>query len=268
MSELDAFEAKVRQNIKLLSSPDAKERRKAASWLGEAGEPSAITRLKQVYEEDADASVRQAAGYSLGMFKRLEQKMNGPDSERVYELLEDVQLRGKVGHRVPVRTGCLARLIVALLVSLAIILAFNFVIWPQYEDQIRDVLGVEAPSAAADSDDGPATAEEALDTLLTSIRADAMLLQTQYANPAALDCDATFANPTPYTTTDAALADLATRLNGQVTQLIIAKAPYNQACTSASPTLTAEQVAGPQAAIEAVLAELTTIETDLNAAQG
>jgi hypothetical protein len=269
MSELDAFEAKVRQNIKLLSSSDARERRKAATWLGEAGEPSAITRLKQIYEEDSDASVRQAAGYSLGMFKMLEQKMNGPDSEHVYELLEDVQLRGKVGHRVPVRTGCLGRLIVALLVSLAITLAFNFVIWPQYEDQIRNILGVEAPSAADSEDaDAPATDEEALTTLLTNLRADATLLQTQYADPSALDCEAAFANPTPYTTTDAALTDLATRLNGQVVQLVTAKAPYTQACASDSPTLTAEQLAGPQAALEAMLTELTAIETELNAVNG
>ena len=46
MSELDAFEANVRNYIKLLSSPDAKVRRKAAAWLGEAGDPNAITRLK------------------------------------------------------------------------------------------------------------------------------------------------------------------------------------------------------------------------------
>jgi hypothetical protein len=272
MSELDAFEVKVRQNIKLLSSPDAKARRKAAAWLGEAGEPSAITRLKQVYEEDPDASVRQAAAYSLGMFKVLEREMNGPDGDRVMDILEDVQLRGKMGHRAPVRTGCLMRLIVALLVSLVIILAFNFVIWPQYQDQIRDTLGVEAPARGGDSDDrdvaAPATAETALGTLLANIRADATLLQNQYTNPSELNCDAVFANPTPYTTTDTALADLATRLNGQIVQLVTAKAPYIQACASSSPALTAEQAAGPQAALEAILTELTSIETDLSAARG
>lgn len=272
MSELDAFEAKVRQNIKLLSSSDPKERRKAAAWLGEAGEPSAITRLKQVYEEDTDASVRQAAGYALGMFKMLEQKMNGPDSERVLDMLEDVQLRGKMGHRTRFSTGCLTRLLVALVVSLAIILAFNFAIWPQYEEQIRDVLGVEAPvTAAADETDtaaAPASDAEALAALVAALRADATLLQTQYANPEALDCAAAFSNPTPYTAADEALADVATRLNGQVVQLITAKAPYNQACTDGSAALTAAQVAGPQAALEIMLTELAAIETDLNSVNG
>jgi len=270
MSELDAFEAKVRQNIKLLSSPDAKTRRKAAAWLGEAGEPSAITRLKQVYETDPDAGVRQAAAYSLGMFKTLEREMNGPDSERVMDILEDVQLRGKLGRRARIRTGCLVQLIVGLLVSLAIILAFNFVLWPQYQDQIRDMLGVEAPARAADSDDtaAPASDEEALAALLANLRADAALLQTQYVSPDALDCDAAFANPTPYTPAESALADVATRLNGQVVQLITAKAPYNQACTDGSAALTAEQVTGPQAALESLLTELDAIETDLNSANG
>lgn len=272
MSELDAFEAKVRQNIKLLSSSNPKERRKAAAWLGEAGEPSAITRLKQVYEEDADASVRQAAGYALGMFKMLEQKMNGPDSERVLDMLEDVQLRGKMGRRTRLSTGCLTRLLVALVVSLAIILAFNFAIWPQYEEQIRNALGVEAPVSAAASEDteaiAPATDEEALAALLANLRADATLLQTQYANPETLDCSAAFTNPTPYTTTDTALAEVATRLNGQVVQLITAKAPYNQACSDGRAELVAEQVAGSQAAVEALLTELTAIETELNADNG
>ena len=129
---------------------------------------------------------------------------------------------------------------------------------------------MEAPANAADSDDteSAVTDAEALAALLANLRADATLLQAQYANPAALDCDATFANPTPYTTTDPALADLATRLNGQPVQLATAKAPYLQACSNGSAALTAEQVAGPQAAIEAILTELAAIEAELSAANG
>jgi HEAT repeat protein len=53
MPDLDAFEAEVKGKIKQLSSKDAATRRKAAAWLGEAGDPTAITSLAQVYKNDA-----------------------------------------------------------------------------------------------------------------------------------------------------------------------------------------------------------------------
>jgi hypothetical protein len=271
MSELEVFEAKVRQNIKLLSSPDAKTRRKAAAWLGEAGDPISITRLKQVYEQDPDAGVRQAAAYSLGMFKVLQQRMDGPDRDRVLDMMEDVQLRGNFGKRTRFSVGCLSRLLVALLVSLAIILAFNFVVWPQYADQIRAALGVQAPAGAQRVDDAGA-ASQAMAALLAGIRADAALLQTQYNSPEALDCQAAFTNPIAYNVAEigaeSELSAIAARLNVQLVQLVTAKAPYNQACASGSPALTAEQVAVPLTTLGSILAELDAIETDLKATTG
>lgn len=274
MSDLDAFMAQVQQNIKLLSASDPKTRRKAAAWLGEAGEPSAITRLKQVYEEDSDAGVRQAAAYSLGMFRALEEGMSGPNSEAVYDRLEDIALRGRMGRRVPVPRGCLSRLLVALLVSLAIILAFNFVIWPQYSHQISDILSVVAP--AADTDETTPQSEsaapaEALSAMLAALRADAAALQTQYAAPDTLDCQAAFTNPIAFDVSavanQPALTDLAARLNAQLVQLATARSPFLQACTAGNTSLTAEEAAVPLATLETILAELTVIEGELEAEQ-
>ena len=90
MSELDVFESQVRERIRQLDSPNANIRRKAAAWLGEAGDPSAIKRLTQVYENDPNAKVRAAAAYSLGMFRVLQREMEGDDPDPVYELLEDI----------------------------------------------------------------------------------------------------------------------------------------------------------------------------------
>src|SRR5690606_23212771 len=147
MSDLDAFEAKVRKNIKLLSAPDAKVRRESAAWLGEAGDPSAITRLRQLYEEDPDKGVRQAAAYSLGMFSALEAGLNGPNQEDVVQRLEDIALKGKFGSRSRMPVGFLRKLLLGLLVSLAILLALNFVVWPQFGGKIVGILGVSAVSA-------------------------------------------------------------------------------------------------------------------------
>ncbi len=273
MSDLDAFMVQVQQNIKLLSSSDAKTRRKAATWLGEAGEPSAITRLKQIYEEDPDAGVRQAAAYSLGMFRALEEGMNGPNSDAVYDRLEDIALRGRMGRRVPVPMGCVSRIIVALVVSLAVIVAFNFFVWPQYGNQIASLLGVEAEAEAGGSlpqseSESPAAA---LSTMLAAIRADALTLQAQYNTPDTLDCQASFENPIAYdfnTLGDQpALTDIAARLNAQLVQLVTAKSPYLQTCAAGNTSLPADQAAVPLTTLEAILTELDTIERDLDAAQ-
>src|SRR5262245_37923547 len=97
MPKLEEFEASVKQQIKLFVEKDAKARRQAAEWLGEAGDPTAITMLAQVYKNDPDTGVREKAGYALGMFRKLEQELNGPNSEKVMDLLQDVALNGKMG---------------------------------------------------------------------------------------------------------------------------------------------------------------------------
>jgi hypothetical protein len=267
MSEIDAFETRVQQQIKLLSSRDAKVRLKAAVWLGEAGEPIAITRLKQVYEGDPDPRVREAAAYSLGMFRALQYGMKSEDSDVVYDLLEDVQLRGKFGRRVPVPFGCIYRLMVALVVSLIVMLAFNFVIWPQFGPQLAALLGVQPeagpPSRSAALDD--------LDQLLAGLRADAAALQAQYADPAALNCQAGFENPVAYDVSriaaDAELTAVAARLNAALVQFFTAKSVFIQACAQPEPALSAEHVAVPLGTLDSILAALPGIEADLNAAR-
>lgn len=275
MSELDDFEAKVRQQIKLLSAPDAKTRRKAAAWLGEAGDPNAITRLKQVYEEDPDRKVREAAAYSLGMFRALQIGMAGKDSERVYELLENIALRGKMGGRVPIPVGFFKRLLVALLVSLVILAAFNFIIWPQYEDEINGFLGLSDSAVALGNPS--ATGRDALvaevEAFAAAIREDAITLQTQYTSVqtgAELDCAIAFNNPISYDTGSMGenddLAAIAILLNGQILNLVTAKAPYNQACANPESAPAPDQLVGPQSTLSNLLAEVTTIEADLAAA--
>lgn len=130
-NDVEAFVALVQKRIKDLSSPDAKVRRKAAEWLGESGEPSAISRLRQVYETDPDAKVRETAEYSLGMFRALETALDGDEAESVMETLEDIVVRNKMGHRNRIPTQRLQQLITALIVSLLILVIFTVVIWPQ-----------------------------------------------------------------------------------------------------------------------------------------
>ncbi|MBZ0297991.1 MAG: HEAT repeat domain-containing protein, partial [Anaerolineae bacterium] len=195
MSELDAFEAKVRQNIKQLSSPDPKRRHQAATWLGEAGDPSAITRLRQIYEEDHDPKVRAAAAYSLGMFRALEEGLAGPNQEKIVVQLEDIALKGKIGRRTRISVPFLRKLLVGLIVSALILLAFNFLIWPEIKDQISvsGLLGNRG-TTASNSNDADVSG------YLNALQSDVEALRSQYLNilgGGAIDCAIDFNMPTP-----------------------------------------------------------------------
>jgi hypothetical protein len=270
MSELDIFEENVNNNIELLSSGDARTRRKAARWLGEAGEPSAVIELRKLYEQDPDRKVRKAAGDALGMLRALEQGLD-QDQTSVYDLLEDVQLRGKLGKRVPIPIPTLARLSLALLVSLLILLAFNFIVWPQMNG--TPVAGDTMAESAPDAADMPdrATALSDLQALSAAFRQDATTLQGIYLDFANLNCDATFSDPRPYTATlsgeNADLGPIAARLNGQVLDLTTAKAPYNTACAGGS-ALDESQIAAPLSTLDSIIVALDSIDADLAAANG
>ncbi|MCA9890397.1 MAG: HEAT repeat domain-containing protein, partial [Anaerolineae bacterium] len=77
-----AFEARVDTYIRAAMSPKlAKNKRlKAIEFLGESGEPKAIPTLVRIYNNDKDPKVRQAAEYSLGMFRALDDALDGPQA--------------------------------------------------------------------------------------------------------------------------------------------------------------------------------------------
>ncbi len=235
MSELDAFEADVRKNIKLLSSDDAKIREKAARWLGEAGDPSAITRLRQIYKEDPDRSVRDAAGYSLGMFRALEQALDSAAAEAVLEQLQDIAVNKQFGRRARFRAATLYRLSLGFIVSIVMLLVFNFVLWPRLEPQLGS-LGVTASGGGAN------TAEIA--TFVSALKADTLTLQQQYQSVlggGTVNCDVTFVNPSPLTVE----GGLAERANAVLTSFTSAKEAFVQACPPNSTPLGAANIGAP-----------------------
>lgn len=276
MSELEAFELKVRENIKLLNSPDPKIRRKAAQWLGEAGDPSAITRLRQVYKEDDDKRVQQAAEYSLGMFKALEQGLAGKDQEKVLQRLEDIALRDRMGRRSPIRGRTVARINLGLVVSLALLLIFNFLVWPQLEPRLSELGAQSTPVAEVNE---PALDRSALLNQLGEqhrlVRTDAETLQRIYQTVlggSAPDCSAFFNNPMAVDPTsarnEADLQTIASSLNDALESLNAAKTAYDQACPPNNTPLTAAEVGAPLGTLLTAIRSLPEIETALAAAHG
>jgi len=105
---------------------------KAAAWLGEAGDPTAITMLKQVYKDDPDPKVRDTAQYSLGMFRKLEEELKKPDQSKVQKLLEDVAVRGKMGRRLPIGVRSLVKLEIAMLISAILVAVLALFVPPLF----------------------------------------------------------------------------------------------------------------------------------------
>lgn len=268
MSELDAFEDEVRKNIKLLSSDNAKVRRKAAAWLGEAGDPSAITRLRQVYKEDPDRKVRDAAGYSLGMFRALEQGLDSDKREAVMKRLEDIAVRGRIGRRARFRASALRRINLGLLVSLVMLLAFTFVVWPRL-----------APSLAGlslNAGTGNRTVVlRNVEDFVTKVSADATTLQRQYQNVlggGTVDCSVTFTSPAPYDPAAASghsdLMAIIERANTALAGLNDAKTAFVQACPPNNTPLTGAEIGAPLSKLTPVIQALPEITAALATARG
>lgn len=97
---LAKFQSNVKQAMRVVSNENASaaNRIKAARWLGESGEPTAITSLRQAYLNSPDKKVKKAAADSLGMFRALQQALDDPDqADEIGQVLQGIIFEGKTG---------------------------------------------------------------------------------------------------------------------------------------------------------------------------
>jgi hypothetical protein len=286
MPDLDSFEAEVRDKIKLLSSKDAKTRIKAAQWLGEAGDPTAITALAQTYKVDDDPAVQEAARYSLGMFRKLDEVLNGSDTkarERAMKLLEDVALKGKMGRRTPIPTRRLIKFELGLLISAILVAVLSFILPPLLRGSIPTSTNtVTTPATQTTPPTAlPQAADKDRPTLINDLRNtltlasnNATKLQTQYQNVlggGTIPCTEFFDTVSPFgisernTNEFADLAQIAADLNTAIATLQNAKAAYDRVCDN-SEVLEAAAFGGPMRDVVSVIQSLPTIQTALDTA--
>lgn len=248
------FSAEVNKRIKTLLTaklPSA-QRREAAYWLGESGEPKAITSLVNVYRKDRNKDVRAAAEYALGQFKALDNALKGDDEDRdeAMTLLEGIVNEGKFGKRSGLNTSALLRINGALFGVFVVLL----------------LIGLILPSGRAATPDGTIVipTEIALgqvtpfdmDTLIadanlmwSSLNNDATLLGQQYqavaagqspnctielTNPPAIELPASVIVDYP------ALVSVIDRLNAARGRLIDLQAPFNAACAEGGAAIAAD----------------------------
>lgn len=98
--QLAKFQENVKRAVLVVNNENAPtdNRVKAARWLGESGEPTAITALQSAYLNTSDKKVKKAAEESLGMFRALEKALDNPEKvEEVDALLKGIIFQGKMG---------------------------------------------------------------------------------------------------------------------------------------------------------------------------
>ncbi len=267
------FESEVNKRIRVLqASKDDKARLDAARWLGEAGEPKAITALRNAYKTDQDAKVRDAARYSLGMFRSLQQALK-EDPDGVVEMLEAVQIEGKFGRRGALSGKSLLRLLIALLISALLVGAASFVLPPI----LRQALSGSASVAPAPTAVSNAAGENDLRTRVTDtlaqLEGQVTQLQSQYSAAAAagtVDCALAWSNPLPVSVSaesqqsEADLAALATELNGLIGQYQQARQAYNRACGSTPEAVQSAEFSASLQSLDTLLQALQSIRTRLS----
>lgn len=282
MPDLDAFEAQVTENIKQLSAKDPKARRQAAAWLGEAGDPTAITALVQAYKNDPDPRVREDARYALGMFRKLEDAL-ARDQDGTVKLLQDIALHGKIGHRIRIPVRSIAKVIIGLLISAALVAALAFVLPPLLRSSapaqpVSPTAEPNPPTAAPASIqleplDRPALTARLQDNL-TRLSGNVSKLQAQYQavlGGGAMNCAEFFDTVESLQLAEANardfpdLAQAANDLNAALAAYQSARSAYSRVCEGGE-TIAASEFGGPMGEVIGVIQALAPIQTALTAA--
>jgi hypothetical protein len=265
MPDIDAFEAEVNAKIKLLQvSKDANARRQAATWLGEAGDPSAITVLALAYKKDADKRVRDAAKYALGMFRALEIALEGDNRDEAEGLLLKVA-EGNMGRRTSISSRTFIKFDVALLLSAVIVFA----------------LALVAPSLLKTGKGGTVLPDQDRATLLkglqdaaNSLVADSSKLQQQFTAAqagTAFDCTVTLTStgsyiPSPNNARDFPDVTAAAKLYNDAHAIYAAaRTSFDKSCADKKP-LAAADITTQLTALGGLMAKLPEMNRAIAAA--
>ncbi|MBE2182857.1 MAG: HEAT repeat domain-containing protein [Anaerolineae bacterium] len=98
-AEITARQQQIERLINMLASSNWRDRRDAASMLGELAADSAVDELISVYLNDSNVRVRDAAAYALGQFRAVDAALQAGKEEKVTKLLTRVEIEGKIGQR-------------------------------------------------------------------------------------------------------------------------------------------------------------------------
>lgn len=274
-----AFEARVETYIQAAQSPrlSKSKRLKAVQWLGESGEPKAIPTLVRIYNNSDDVKMREAAEYSLGMLRALDDAIDGTDQERdkALDLLEKIVHEGHIGKRANPRPYFIA---IGLLLLTFLIFAGVAGLMAAGMIELPDgpaVAQVDLTPSATPLPPDPDHVGAQLRLMHTNLTADAGLLlqQMQVASRGqSIDCSLTLSADQPFVMPaglpEDALVELepiAEAINEVQADLSPAMTAFQRSCTSqtAIPRQDALNYGDDIVAIQVRLRELTQMVLSL-----
>lgn len=267
------YEAMVNNSLRILNNSrkyTPEERRKAALFLGDSGEATAITSLVKVYQRDRkNKDVQKAAAYALGQFKALDkaikrkqgesvtEALQRPENAHIAQLLTDIVLNGKRGRRAP------RRLLIGLNVILTVTLAIAAVLLLFLPERVIDP-NAKYMERLATLSGSPEQLEVAyLGMLVDDLTADANGLQLELLKPAP-DCAFAFREPAPYaprislSNTAPEIVALAAGYGGMFTRWQAVRAAFQRDCAQNNNSL-------PSASVSALTSQLADLTDDLPA---
>lgn len=275
------FEKNLKRNIQIALSGTRPEdeRLEAIRWLGEAGDPQAITALAEIYESGSPR-LRKAAEYSLGMYVALQKALNHKDPrkrDQAMTNIEKIVLEGKFGRRA--RPGPYYIASGILVVTLVVLIGVGFLLnngtltFPGPGEPVAAV-PTEPPVATLPAD--PGTVGDALRSYYDALNRDATLISAQLQrisrnNPEdPVDCGITLIDPPTFSlpeglpATDAeALGSVAQELNGLREQIAPARAAFNQHCSG--QRVDRQQVVDLLVGVAGIQAELIALAEPIEA---
>ncbi len=246
-----AFNKQVDDRIRDLQNRklSIKQRRAAAAWLGESGEPRAIPFLLKTYKAEKDADLRDTIHYALGQFKALKIALDkgGKEQDRALQLIEGIVREGKFGRRLAIPVSTLIRAQVGLVISLLFLLIIAFII-PLGSSPT--VPATDIAQAIIESPPDPITVRADLRAMHQTMMTILTTLEQQSLAPT-VDCDsiANITLPGQYMLNAEIqanyllLAQAAERLNIAQLDMINAKTSFDELCAAGTPAPLPSEIA-------------------------
>jgi len=248
---------------------DSEKRAKAARWLGESGEVTAIEALQKVYLRDNDPQVKKAAEYALGQFKALSIALDDPDLRPDAEqMLNDIVMEGAFGQPASPKPRTLQMAIGGLAVSFVLLMALGVVLGGMNSGGDGDPLPTAIAVGVPDSSDvnvAVATnpnevgaqvlsAYQTLDSDANTLRLELL----QITRGEAVNCDATLSAGGAYTpptgidlSTSPNITEAITTLNNGEAMLEPIRTSFITACNTATVISSEAAISQVETIIEA-----------------
>ena len=237
-----AYQKKTKENMRKAIKPKQfkkDERLEAIRWLGESGNPEAISALLKVYKKDKTPGMKEAAAYALGQFKAHKRDEDDPEMAAIADQrVNDIILYDKYGKKANAMIWIIAEVVLVILAIL--LLSFGGFQSGQNAIARETQSWVETATAPTWTPDTEDAVRNDIETYYANLNADANFYQQQLAAASRgeiPDCNLNrLVNARTYNLTSAWESDerfssTVTNLNDIHSQMQAVRSAYADSCT-------------------------------------